>query len=138
MNILASFKNNVTYYYSNRSVSRFNFFIRRTQVEISEVRITLRNEEKLKAFASITFDDCFVVRGLKVISGSQGYFVSMPSRKRKDGSYQDIAHPINNEMRKKIEDKVLDAFETELGKDGAVVKTAAGGGEDEESPDESA
>jgi len=83
-------------------------------VNITEVRITLRNEEKLKAFASITFDDCFVVRGLKVINGSQGYFVSMPSRKRKDGSYQDIAHPINNEMRKEIEDKVLDAFEKEL------------------------
>jgi stage V sporulation protein G len=85
-------------------------------VEITEVRITLRNEYKLKAFASITFDDCFVVRGLKVINGSQGYFVSMPSRKRRDGSYQDIAHPINNDMRKRIEDKVLDAFETELNK----------------------
>lgn len=85
-------------------------------MDITEVRITLRNEEKLKAFASITFDDCFVVRGLKVINGSQGYFVSMPSRKRKDGSYQDVAHPINNDMRKKIEDKVLDAFENELNK----------------------
>ncbi|MBN1981310.1 MAG: septation regulator SpoVG [Chitinivibrionales bacterium] len=83
-------------------------------MNITEVRITLRNEEKLKAFASITFDDCFVVRGLKVINGSQGYFVSMPSRKRKDSTYQDIAHPINNEMRKEIEDKVLDAFEKEL------------------------
>jgi stage V sporulation protein G len=106
-------------------VPRFNFFIRRAPVEISEVRITLRNEEKLKAFASITFDDCFVVRGLKVISGSQGYFVSMPSRKRKDGSYQDIAHPINNEMRKKIEDKVLDAFESELSKGGGEPKASA-------------
>lgn len=83
-------------------------------MKITEVRITVRNEEKLKAFASITFDDSFVVRGLKVINGSQGYFVSMPSRKRKDGSYQDIAHPINNEMRKEIEDKVLDTFEKEL------------------------
>jgi stage V sporulation protein G len=135
--MLASFQNNVTYYYLNRSLSRFHFFIRRTPVEISEVRITLRNEEKLKAFASITFDDCFVVRGLKVISGSQGYFVSMPSRKRKDGSYQDIAHPINNEMRKKIEDKVLDAFENELGKDGETVKAVVASGEDEETVDES-
>ena len=136
--MLASIENNYTYYYSYHSVSRFNFFIRRVPVEISEVRITLRNEEKLKAFASITFDDCFVVRGLKVISGSQGYFVSMPSRKRKDGSYQDIAHPINNEMRKKIEDKVLDAFETELGKDGATVKAASSNEEDEETIEESA
>jgi len=100
-------------------------------VEITEVRITLRNEEKLKAFASITFDDSFVVRGLKVISGSQGYFVSMPSRKRKDGSYQDIAHPINNDMRKKIEDKVLDAFENELSKSGTSAKAAAPGDDDE-------
>ena len=83
-------------------------------MEITEVRITLRDEDKLKAFASITFDDCFVVRGLKVINGSQGYFVSMPSRRRKDGSYQDLAHPINNDMRKEIEDRVLDAFEAEL------------------------
>jgi stage V sporulation protein G len=104
-------------------------------VEITEVRITLRNEEKLKAFASITFDDCFVVRGLKVINGSQGYFVSMPSRKRKDGSYQDVAHPINNDMRKKIEDKVLDAFENELNKAGvapAAVKAAPAGEEGED------
>ena len=82
-------------------------------MEITEVRITLRDEDKLKAFASITFDDSFVVRGLKVICGSQGHFVSMPSRKRSDGTYQDLAHPINNDMRKAIEDSVLGAFERE-------------------------
>jgi stage V sporulation protein G len=89
-------------------------------VEITEVRVTLKNEEKLKAFASITFDNSFVVRGLKVINGAQGYFVSMPSRRRKDGTFQDLAHPINNELRKKIEDRVLDAFESELNKQGAA------------------
>jgi stage V sporulation protein G len=83
-------------------------------VEITEVRITLKNEEKLKAFANITFDNEFVVRGLKVICGAQGYFVSMPSRRKKDGSFQDLAHPITNDLRKKIEDRVLDAFEGEL------------------------
>lgn len=83
-------------------------------MEITEVRITIRNEKKLKAFASITFDDCFVVRGLKIINGSKGYFVSMPSRKRKNNTYQDIAHPINNQMRKCIEDAVLDQFESEI------------------------
>jgi stage V sporulation protein G len=87
-------------------------------VEISEVRISLRLEEKLKAFASITFDDCFVVRGLKVINGSEGYFVSMPSRRGSDGTFHDIAHPINNEMREKIERRVLNAFECELNKAG--------------------
>jgi stage V sporulation protein G len=99
-------------------------------VNITEVRITLRNEDKLKAFASITFDDCFVVRGLKVINGSQGYFVSMPSRKRSDGTYQDLAHPINNDMRKKIEDRVLDAFEVELNRnsESPVAVTAVANG----------
>lgn len=82
-------------------------------MEITEVRITLRFEEKLKAFASITFDNAFVVRGLKVISGSHGYFVSMPSRKKRDGTFQDLAHPISNELRKRIEERVLDAFELE-------------------------
>lgn len=89
-------------------------------MDITEVRITLKHEEKLKAFASITFDDAFVVRGLKVISGSQGYFVSMPSRRRKDGTFQDLAHPINNDLRKIIEDMVLDAFEAELNKLGRI------------------
>lgn len=83
-------------------------------MEITEVRITLRDEEKLKAFANITFDNSFVIRGLKVINGNQGYFVSMPSRKRSDGTHQDIAHPVNNEMRRLIEEKVLQAYETEL------------------------
>ena len=82
-------------------------------MEITEVRITLRDEEKLKAFANVTFDDAFVVRGLKVINGTNGYFVSMPSRKRPDGTYQDIAHPINNEMRRMIEDAVLGEYEKE-------------------------
>ena len=83
-------------------------------MEITEVRISLRDEPKLKAFANVTFDNSFVVRGLKVIHGNNGYFISMPSRKRKDGKHQDIAHPINNEMRKLIEDKVLSAYEEEL------------------------
>ena len=83
-------------------------------MEITEVRITLRNEEKLKAFASITFDNVFVVRGLKVINGSRGYFVSMPCRRKRDGKFQDLARPISNDLRKKIEDRVLDAFEREL------------------------
>jgi len=102
-------------------------------VEITEVRVVLKNEAKLKAFASITLDDCFVIRGLKIISGAQGYFVSMPSRRRKNGTFQDLAHPINNEMRKKIEDCVLDVFETELNRPGTEEYAAVGtgAGEDE-------
>jgi len=80
-------------------------------VEITEVRVILRDEDKLRGFANVTFDNSFVVRGMKIISGSKGYFVSMPSRKRPDGTHQDIAHPINNEMRRSIEEKVLEAYE---------------------------
>ncbi len=83
-------------------------------MEITDIRITLRDEEKLKAIANVTFDNCFVVRGVKVISGESSYFISMPSRKRPDGTFQDIAHPTNAEMRKKMEDKILEAYERAL------------------------
>ena len=99
-------------------------------MEITEVRISLRNEEKLKAFASITLDSCLVVRGLRVINGSNGYFVSMPSKRRRNGMYQDIFHPINNETRKLIEDKVLDAFEAELNRSENMEYYEAEGQED--------
>lgn len=83
-------------------------------MNITEVRISLRDDAKLKAFASITLDDCFVIRGLKIIKGQTGTFVAMPSRKRKDGDYQDIAHPINNTTRKWMEDIVLAKYEEEV------------------------
>ena len=83
-------------------------------MEITEVRIILRDEDKLKGFANVTFDNAFVIRGMKIISGNKGYFVSMPSRKRPDGTHQDVAHPVNNETRRLIEEKVLAAYEAEL------------------------
>jgi stage V sporulation protein G len=83
-------------------------------MEITEVRISLRNDDKLKAFASITFDDCFVVRGLKIIEGANGTFVAMPSRKRNDGTYQDIAHPVNNQTRHRIEARILNEYAKEV------------------------
>ena len=83
-------------------------------MEITEVRLTLRHEERLKAFVSITFDNAFVVRGLKVIEGNTGLFVAMPSRRRKDGEFRDIAHPINNETREMIEQAVLTEYHHQL------------------------
>ncbi len=82
-------------------------------MEITDIRISLRDEEKLKAFAEVTFDNSFVVRGMRVINGTRGYFVSMPSRRRKDGTFQDIAHPVNAETRKLIEEKVIAAYQKE-------------------------
>ncbi len=83
-------------------------------MNITEIRITLRDDNKLKGFASITLDDAFVVRGLKIIEGASGPFVAMPSRKRKDGTFQDIAHPINMETREWMEHQVIAAYKQEL------------------------
>ena len=87
-------------------------------MEITEIRLTMRNEEKLKAFANVTFDNAFVIRGMKIISGNKGLFISMPSKKRPDGTYQDIAHPVNTEMRRRIEKAVLDAYDKEINRMG--------------------
>ena len=80
-------------------------------MEITEVKVYPSKEEgKLKAYATVVFDDCFAVRDLKVIDGIKGYFVSMPSRRRKDGTYKDVAHPTNPEMRGVIEHKVIEEY----------------------------
>ena len=83
-------------------------------MKITEIRISLRDDNKLKAFASITLDNCFVIRGLKIIEGAKGVFVAMPSRKRPDGTYQDVAHPINNETRDWMEGLIIEAYKEEL------------------------
>jgi stage V sporulation protein G len=83
-------------------------------MEITEVRVFPVSEEKLKAYVTITFDDCFVVRDLKVIHGNNGLFVAMPSKKRKDGTFRDTAHPLNNETRERIETRVLSEYEKEV------------------------
>jgi stage V sporulation protein G len=83
-------------------------------MKITEVRISLRDDDKLKAFVSITLDNCFVVRGLKIIKGNRGMFVAMPSRKRPDGTFQDLAHPINNETRSWMEEEILTAYRQEV------------------------
>jgi stage V sporulation protein G len=91
------------------------------QMEITEVNINLRDEEKLKAFVNITFDDVFVIRGLKVIEGKSGLFVCMPSRKLNDGTYKDIAHPINNDFRQTMEGLILNRYEELLAETGSDV-----------------
>ncbi|MDX8336793.1 MULTISPECIES: septation regulator SpoVG [Cetobacterium] len=79
-------------------------------MRITDVRLrTVKNENelKLKAYADVTFEECFVIHGLKVIDGQKGMFVAMPSRKMPDGEYKDIAHPITPELRKDITDSVI-------------------------------
>ncbi len=85
---------------------------------ISDVRVRLvkKDDNKLKAVASVTFDDCFVVHDIKVIEGNEGYFIAMPSRKTNDGEYKDIAHPIKTEMRESLIKAILSAFEEEKAK----------------------
>ncbi|MFH1743097.1 MAG: septation regulator SpoVG [bacterium] len=81
-------------------------------MEITEVKIypISRGDDKLKAFVTLVLDGCFIIRDLKVIQGNNGLFVAMPSRKRADGTYMDIAHPINMETRRWIERVVLDEY----------------------------
>ena len=83
-------------------------------MKISDIRIRLvtKYDSKLKAVASITIDECFVVHDIKVIEGKEGYFISMPSRKTPDGEYKDIVHPINTETRELIREAILNAYET--------------------------
>ncbi len=83
-------------------------------MEISEVKIFPVNEDRLKAYVTIVIDNCFVVRDLKVIMGNTGLFVAMPSKKRKDGQFKDIAHPLDQETRDEIEKKVFAAYEEEV------------------------
>ena len=81
---------------------------------ITEVKVFPVNEDRLKAYVSITIDNCFVVRDLKIIEGTSGLFVAMPSKKRKDGQFKDIAHPLNQETRAEIERMVFEAYEAEI------------------------
>lgn len=85
-------------------------------MEITEVRVHLRSEDKLKAFATVTFDHCFVVRNLKVIESDKGLILCMPSRKMPDGSFKDVAHPISVEFRSELEKKVFACYEEEVRK----------------------
>ncbi len=84
-------------------------------MQITEVKVFPINEEKLKAFVSVVFDGCFMVNDIKVIRGREGLFISMPSRKKKNGEFKDVAHPLNNETRRMIETEILAEYERALG-----------------------
>jgi len=97
-------------------------------MEITDVKVIPVDDEKLKAFVSIVFDQCFVVTDIKIIHGPKGLFVSMPSKKRKDGTFKDIAHPLNNQMRQYLEEKVLGVYKQQVGSSGASPAAPASSG----------
>jgi len=82
-------------------------------MEITDIRIRrVTTESKLKAYVTVTFDDCFVVHNVKIIEGKTGIFIAMPSRKTRSGEYKDIAHPITPEFRNRLQERVLKTFES--------------------------
>jgi stage V sporulation protein G len=87
-------------------------------MDITEVKVFPVHEEKLKAFVSVVFDHCFMVNDIKIIQGREGLFISMPSRKKKNGEFKDVAHPLNNETRRVIETKILGEYERVLAERG--------------------
>jgi stage V sporulation protein G len=84
-------------------------------MQITDIRIRVVNKEsKMKAIVSVTFDDAFVVHDIKVIEGEKGLFIAMPSKKTPDGEYRDVAHPINVEMRAKVQNMILSKYQEAL------------------------
>jgi stage V sporulation protein G len=85
-------------------------------MKITRVKIGLCDDERIKAYATITIDDCFVIQGLRLTySRKKGYFLFMPGRKMPDGTYVDIVHPLNNEARQMIQDRVVAEYEKVAG-----------------------
>ena len=81
-------------------------------MQITDVRIRkVAKEGKMKAVVSITIDNEFVVHDIKVIEGEKGLFIAMPSRRAGDGEYRDIAHPINSDMRDRLQSEILAKYE---------------------------
>jgi len=83
----------------------------RSSVNITQVKVFPVAEEKLKAYVSIVIDECFLVSDLKVIHGPNGLFISMPSKRKKNGEFKDIAHPLNRETRERMEKRILEEYE---------------------------
>ena len=81
-------------------------------MDITDIRIRkVTDEDKLKAYVTVTFDDCFVVHNIKIINGRDGFFVAMPSRKTAAGEYKDVAHPITPQFRAEIQKKILTEYD---------------------------
>ena len=81
-------------------------------MQITELRIRKVDDEgKLRAYVTVTFDNCFVVLNVKIIEGKSGLFIAMPSRKTANGEYKDVAHPISPEFRTELQNKIIAEYE---------------------------
>jgi len=83
-------------------------------MEITEVKVFPVSEEKLKAFVSVVIDDCFMINDIKIIQGRESRFISMPSRRKKNGDFKDVAHLLNNTTRRMMEDRILAEYDRVL------------------------
>ncbi|MCK4956040.1 MAG: septation regulator SpoVG [Candidatus Cloacimonetes bacterium] len=83
-------------------------------MNITDVKVFIRENNQLKAFVNIVIDDAFIIRNIKVIEGEKGLFVAMPSRRVSNGEYRDIAHPINTETRKEVENLIIEKYKEAL------------------------
>ncbi|MBI5561464.1 MAG: septation regulator SpoVG [Deltaproteobacteria bacterium] len=81
-------------------------------MRITEVKVLpVDGDEKLKAYVTVKLDDCFVIRDMKVIKGTSGYFIAMPAKKMKDGTYRDLVHPLDKSTRQMLEDMVMSEYQ---------------------------
>jgi stage V sporulation protein G len=80
-------------------------------MDITQVKVFPVDEEKLKAYVSIVLDECFLVSDLKIIQGPNSLFVSMPSKRKKNGEFKDVAHPLNRETRERMERRILEEYD---------------------------
>lgn len=74
------------------------------------IRKTDKTDSRMKGLASVLIDDCFAIHDIRIIEGDNGLFIAMPSRKTATGAYRDIAHPINQDVRKMFEDAIFEAY----------------------------
>jgi stage V sporulation protein G len=89
-------------------------------MQLTQIRVFPVEEDKLKAFVSVILDNCFVVSDIKIIQGHNGLFVSMPSKKRKNGTFRDIAHPLNNETRRRFEEEIIAKYREAVAQAGGI------------------
>lgn len=105
-------------------------------MEITEVKIFPVGDPKLRAFVSVVFDRCFMVNDIRIIEGKQGLFISMPNRRRRNGEFKDVAHPLNQETRSWIEQRVLAEYAHVIaGGEGEAALPGRGAADRDESPE---